>query len=86
MAEVVEDYRFKSERLEVDWDKVLDGQTWFLERGVDIDMETPQDSFRNLAYLAGKRLGVKVKVNKSKKNAERSGFFVRAISKETESR
>lgn len=26
-----------------------------LERGVDFDMGTPQDSFRNLAYLAGKK-------------------------------
>lgn len=84
MAEVAEAYKFKSERLEVDWDKVLDGQTWFLERGVDFDMETPQESFRNLAYLAGKKRGVKV--NKSKKNAERVGFFVKAISKDTESR
>ena len=85
MAEVVEDYRFKSERLEVDWDKVLDGQTWFLERGVDLHLQMPEDSFRGIAYSAGKRRGVKVKVNKSKKNAERAGFFVRAISKETES-
>lgn len=86
MAEVVDEYRFKSERLEVDWNKVLDGQIWFLERGVDYDVNTPQDSFRNLAYLAGKKRGVKVRVNKSKKNAERVGFFIKAISKETESR
>jgi hypothetical protein len=85
MAEVVESYRFKSERTKIDWAKYLDGQTWFLEFGVDIDSETSAESFRTKAYQAAKRLGVKLRINKSRKTAKRAGYYVQAILRETES-
>lgn len=82
MAEVVETYKFKAERAGVDWDRVLDGQTWFLERGVDFDAAIPTESFRGIAYAAGRSRGLKVQVNKAV-NGSRSGFYVKATKAET---
>ena len=77
MAEVVKGYSFKADRTPIDWEKVLDGQTWFLEFGVDLDWETPAESFRARAYKEAKSRHMRLSINKSKRSEEKQGFYIR---------